>query len=252
MTIGIMGAMPEEIESIKSLMTEVTSHQLGGRTYHQGKINQLDIVLVFSRWGKVASAITTTTLITHFGIDRLIFTGVAGATSSSLNIGDIVIADKLYQHDMDARPLMPRYEIPLTDTTFFHADNKLVEKAATAANKTLSQLKEKISSQLLTQFDIEHPKAVIGTIATGDQFISNNTQTNSIIAEQPETLAVEMEGAAVAQVCQEHTIPFTIIRTISDKADHSSAIDFPLFISTIAREYSKQLINELMQHLANH
>ncbi|OGT42863.1 MAG: 5'-methylthioadenosine/S-adenosylhomocysteine nucleosidase [Gammaproteobacteria bacterium RIFCSPHIGHO2_12_FULL_40_19] len=246
MKIGIMGAMPQEVDSILSHMTDVNSIERGSRTYHVGKINSHDVVLVFSRWGKVASATTATSLITEFKIDQLIFTGVAGASSATLNIGDVVVSSQLYQHDMDARPLMPRHEIPLTGMTFFKADAALVRKAHSAAQGVLSTLSQDIPSEELAVFGVTAPKCVVGTIATGDQFIADPARTEAIMAEKPETMAVEMEGAAVAQVCNDYSVPFVVIRTISDKADHLSAIDFPKFIEKIARHYSERIVTSML------
>ena len=242
MTIGIMGAMLEEIDSIHAHMTELSIIERGGRTYHVGKIFNQDVILVFSRWGKVASASTVTSLITEFHIDQLIFIGVAGASSPLLNIGDIVIASQLYQHDMDARPLLPRYQIPLTAMTFFQADSVLIEKARRATKGLFTSLTQKIAADSLASFNITSPKYRIGTIATGDQFIYDQKRTQAIMLEQPETVAVEMEGAAVAQVCTDYAIPFVVIRTISDKADHSAELDFPRFIKEISRHYAEHIV----------
>lgn len=250
MKIGIMGAMTEEVNSILSLMTDVKSIEHGSRTYHIGKINSKDVVLVFSRWGKVAAAATTTSLIEKFNIDQLVFTGVAGAASPDLNIGDIVISDQLYQHDMDARPLIPKHEIPLTGITFFKSDVALVKKAQLATQGLFSTLSQKIPSNELAVFGITQPKYITGTIATGDKFITNCKDTHSILSEKPETKAVEMEGAAVAQVCNDYKIPFVIIRTISDKADHASAINFPKFIEKIASHYSEHIVKSMMNSIS--
>ena len=111
MKFGIMGAMPEEVDTIRQRMRAVTEVHSGKRSYYQGKIADHDVVLVFSKCGKVAAAATATSLIEKFAIDQLIFTGVAGAVSSDLNIGDIVISTQLYQHDMDASPLFEKYEV---------------------------------------------------------------------------------------------------------------------------------------------
>jgi adenosylhomocysteine nucleosidase len=246
MKIGIMGAMTEEIDSIHSHMNNVTIVEHGGRKYHVGKFHDHDVVLVFSRWGKVASATTATALITEFKIDQLIFTGVAGASNPDLNIGDVVISKQLYQHDMDARPLMPRYQIPLTGITFFKADNALIEKAKAATDNLFSSLAKKIPADVLERFNITKPKYILGTIATGDQFINDSKRTEAIMIDQPETVAVEMEGAAVAQICNDYSIPFVIIRTISDKADHTSIIDFPKFINEVAKHYSEHVIQGML------
>lgn len=248
MKIGIMGAMPEEVDSIKKLMTEVRASEHGSRRYYSGKINDVDVVLVFSRCGKVAASTTATSLITSFGIHQLIFTGVAGAAASALNIGDIVIAEQLYQHDMDASPLFPKHEIPLTGHTFFKADAMLREKAYLACDHVTTHLSSTVSANALSHFGITVPKAVVGTIGTGDRFIASVDATKAILAERPETLAVEMEGAAVAQVCQDFYIPFVVIRTISDKADHSAYIDFPKFIAEVAAHYSEHIIAHMFSN----
>jgi adenosylhomocysteine nucleosidase len=246
MKIGIMGAMLEEINNIHSHLENVSIVKHGGREYHIGKINHHEIILVFSRWGKVASAATATTLINKFDVEKIIFTGVAGAVSPDLNIGDIVISEQLYQHDMDARPLMPRYQVPLTNITFFKADPTLINYACSATKDLFNSLSEKLKPDMLKQFNIVAPKTVVGTIATGDQFIRSSEQSQEILKENPETAAVEMEGAAVAQICNDYNIPFVIIRTISDKADHTSEIDFPKFIEEIAGHYSEHIVENMI------
>ena len=247
MKIGIMGAMPEEIDSIKTLMSHVSQTDIGNRTFVEGKIADIDVVLTFSRWGKVASSSTTTTLINIFKVDSIVFTGVAGAVSPKLNIGDIVIGNGFYQHDMDARPFFDRFQIPLTDTTVMQPNKHDVDRSFYASEKFLKQIESHISKELLTKHAITHPKIQTGLIASGDQFIANTASHDvfNFSYEGHNTLAVEMEGAAVAQVCTDHAIPFTIIRIISDKADHSAAIDFQSFVSQVASIYSCQIIKEL-------
>lgn len=246
MKIGIMGAMHEEVNSILYHMKETTTIELGKRKYFMGKIGKHEALLVFSKCGKVASAATASALITEFKVDQLIFTGVAGAANPHLNIGDVVIANKLYQHDMDARPLAPKFEILFTDTTFFSADNDLVVRAHNSVNKLFDSLSQKIPVEILESFYITAPKCMIGTIATGDQFISDSQNMQVIRTEMPDALAVEMEGAAVAQVCNDYNIPFTVIRTISDKANHKAVIDFPKFINTVACHYAEHIILDML------
>ena len=238
--------MLEEIQSIRSHMTEIQVIKRGEREYYTGKINDHDVVLVFSRWGKVAAATTATSLITEFNIDQLIFTGAAGAVAPTLNIGDIVVSGQLYQHDMDPRPLMPLHQIPLTGITFFKADSSLIAKANAVTNSMLSSLSQRIKPEILKEFNITSPKSIVGTIATGDQFIHETSKTEAILAEKPETSAVEMEGAAVAQVCTDYKIPFVVIRAISDKADHKSSIDFSRFIEEVVKHYSEDVITGML------
>ena len=247
MIIGIMGAMPEEVANIHELMTDIQTVDHGSRHYYQGYINTIPVVLVFSRWGKVAASSTVTALITEFNITHLIFTGVAGAAASYLNVGDIIISQKLYQHDMDARPLIARHEIPLTQRTFFKADKQLVEFAYQAAQQLTTNITHSIDKETLERFSIHSPSYYKGTIATGDQFVSDAANAESILSE---TDALEMEGGAVAQVCYDYAIPFVIMRTMSDKADADSAIDFPAFIKDIASIYSRCLIESFFDSLA--
>lgn len=249
MKIGIMGAMLEEVDLIKTLMQSTDITEDGSRHYYHGTINNIDSILTFSRWGKVASSTTATALITKFGITHLLFTGVAGATHPDLKIGDIVVSDTLYQHDMNASPLFPKFEIPLTQTSFFKTSPQLKELAQKAVRKTLET---EILAKEHASFNIEHPKMMTGMIATGDQFIADQQKTQQLLADQPEALAVEMEGAAVAQVCYDYDIPFTVIRTISDQADHKAHIDFPLFIKDIASHYSKHIVEHFFRSLHEH
>jgi adenosylhomocysteine nucleosidase len=245
-TIGVMGAMPEEIAGVLELMTNVTEHEIGMRTYHQGKINNTNVVLVFSRWGKVAAASTVTTLINLFNINQLIFTGVAGAMCDEINIGDIVIGKKFFQHDMDARPFIEQFEIPMLDIDHFEADTNWV-------NDAFEKLNSAIENKLL--YDNEHPtytsilknqKAHIGDIASGDQFISNESTRQNLIQHFPDLFCVEMEGAAVAQVCFEFNIPFITIRVISDGANSNAPIDFADFVKHVASKISKNIIKILI------
>ncbi len=248
--IGIMGAMPEEITGVVKLLAYKQEFTLGMRTYYTGKLNGINTVVVFSRWGKVAAAATVSTLILEFKITHLIFTGVAGAITSQLNIGDIVVAARCIQHDMDARPIMERYEIPLLGKTWFDCDAQLHSVALTAVNDMLqnNHLHELITAEELQRFGIEKPKALSGDIASGDKFFANNNDKLHIAEKLPGILCVEMEGAAVAQVCHEYKIPFIIIRTISDTADEHSPIDFPSFINSISSRYSVQMIRNIFKH----
>ena len=240
-----MGAMPEEIEHIKENLLVKSKKTIGGREFISGNLHGIETVLTFSRWGKVASATTAANLINCFNINYIIFTGVAGAISEKINIGDIVIGDELYQHDMDAQPFFKKHQIPLTQDIFFKSEAELTKQTLIAANNFTNNIYSLINKDILQEFNIEQPKVFLGKIATGDQFITNTKQIELIKAEMPDVLAVEMEGGAVAQVCKDHDIPFIIIRTISDKADHSAIIDFPKFINSVAKKYSLEIIKQL-------
>ena len=244
--IGILGAMREEVLSIIELMAIAKTTIIAGREYFEGTIGDQNVVVVFSRWGKVAAASTTTTLINLFDVDFVLFTGVAGAVSESLNIGDIVIGSGLYQHDMDARPFFKQFQIPLTNTLIFKPRPDDVNKAKYASERFVANIGSIFPQDLMTKYTISKPRVLTGLIASGDQFISNPTNhfTLNFIGQNLVTLAVEMEGASVAQVCEDFEIPYSIIRIISDKADHSAVIDFQSFISGIASIYSAEIIKE--------
>lgn len=236
--------MPEEINDLVDCLEVEAKHELGGRTYYVGLLWGKKVVLVFSRWGKVAAASTVSTLILKFNITELIFTGVAGAIHNDLNIGDIVIGRNLYQHDMDARPLMAQFEIPLLGKTYFETHQNQIDKAYNAAKKFLTQ---NVLSQLpLHEFNITKPQIHVGDIASGDKFFAKNEDKIALQNALPNILCVEMEGAAVAQVCYEYQIPFTIIRTISDTADHQAEMDFPKFIKAISSKYSEGILKEML------
>ncbi len=242
-----MGAMPEEIDGVVKLLSGIEETIFAGRKYYAGDINGIKTVVVISGWGKVAAAATVSTLIHKFSITELIFTGVAGAISPELNIGDIVIAKRLVQHDMDARPFIPQYEIPILKKTFFECAPEQLSVATTAVQTLLenNNLHTLVSTEELLAFNIGMPKLYIGDIASGDQFISGTEKKQQLLQNLPGILCVEMEGAAVAQVCDENEIPFTIIRTISDSADEQSPVDFVSFINTIAKGYSTGVIKNI-------
>jgi adenosylhomocysteine nucleosidase len=246
--IGIMGAMPEEIDGVVHLLSDVAETTLGNRMYYSGKLNGIEVVVVFSRWGKVAAATTVSTLINVFGITELIFSGVAGAIHHELNIGDVVIGKRMFQHDMDARPLIAQYEIPLLSRTFFEGDAQLSSSAADAVNTFLQKenITQAIGADTLAQFNINQPKLYTGDIASGDKFFSSNEHKEALSNSLPTVLCVEMEGAAVAQVCFEYNIPCCIIRTISDAADEQSHIDFVSFIQHVSSKYSVEIIRNML------
>ena len=192
------------------------------REYTTGKLWEIDAVCVLSRIGKVAAAMTAAILVEKFGVTHIVFTGVAGSSDPHVNVGDIVVADSLVQHDMDASPLFPRFEVPLTGLSRFATDVALTERLATAAAKTT--------------------RVHRGLIASGDQFIGRLEQLVALKTALPGLLAVEMEGAAVAQVCFELGIPFAVIRPISDNANDDAAVDFLHFIETVASRYAFEVI----------
>ena len=180
-------------------------------------------------------------------MDRIVFTGVAGAISPDLNVGDIVIAQRLYQHDMDARPLMRRFEIPLTGKTSFEVPAQNVETMSQAVHNFLKNDKE--FRKILSAQSILYPKMLAGDIASGDLFISSSEMKNALLRNLPSVVCAEMEGAAVAQACDDYNIPLIVVRVISDAADeeaHTSAIGF---VNQHAGDYSLAILREYISLL---
>ncbi|MFT4755058.1 MAG: adenosylhomocysteine nucleosidase [Salibacteraceae bacterium] len=245
--IGIMGAMPEEIDGLIHLLTDISSQEFGKRVYYSGFANGVKYVIVFSRWGKVAAATTITTLIHEFGVSEILFIGVAGAIHPALHIGDVVLAKRLIQHDLNGAPLVPRFEIPLLGQSYLTMDDRTLDKAEVAITDFLKpeNLDMYLSKEELIRFNMVSPQLWIGDIASGDQFISKESARQEITENLPGVLCVEMEGAAVAQVCYEYGIALTVIRTISDVANGDSEIDFPAFIQRVSRKYSVGIVQQL-------
>ncbi len=245
--IGIISAMHEEIQTILENLQNITTTTKGKRIYYKGFLFDKPVVLVFSRWGKVASATTTTQLINDFSVDEIIFTGVAGSIQDHIDIGDIIIGHKLYQYDMDASPLIPPFEIPILNRNNFETDAFKRDFLLKSCQKFLREFDTLISNADLKQFHINQPKVLIEDIASGDQFISTEKQLHPIKKYLPSVACVEMEGAAVAQVCFEYEIPFSIIRTISDKANDNSHIEFQKFAKIIASNYALEIIKNYFE-----
>ena len=237
-----MSAMREEIAALIDKIETTERVVKGMRTYYRGNLWGKDVVLVFSRWGKVASATTATHLINDFKVSEILFTGVAGAIEPSINIGDVVLGEELYQHDMDASPLVERFEVPLLRKKSFSSNTERNLILSNSIREFLARKEEFITSEQLTFFGITNPKKVEGKIASGDQFISDLQTIDKIRKDLPGVLCVEMEGAAVAQVCYEYKLPFNIVRTISDRADDNSHIDFPRFATEVASRYAQGII----------
>ncbi|MXV38677.1 5'-methylthioadenosine/adenosylhomocysteine nucleosidase [Flavobacteriaceae bacterium Ap0902] len=245
--IGIMSAMQEEIQALINQLENKESYRKGKRAYHTGTLFGMEVALVFSRWGKVASATTATQLINDFNLDELIFTGVAGAITPNLNIGDIVIGNQLVQYDMNAHPLFDTFEIPLLGKTFFDTNKENRDKLYNGSQLFLEHYNDIISDDLAEKINITKPKSILGDIASADQFVHQASQVQFIIDNLNSVACVEMEGAAVAQVCYEYNIPFSIMRIISDNANDNAHIDFPFFAKEIASKYALEVLRNYFQ-----
>jgi adenosylhomocysteine nucleosidase len=246
--LAIISAMPDEIAAIVESLAEVSTRTLGHRQYHAGNFEDTPVVVVFSGWGKVAAAATTTQLIASYDVTDIVFTGVAGAVRRELSIGDVVVGSGLIQHDLDASPIFPRYEVPLLGKAMLPTDAQLRTQLRTAAQEFLQQdLAIAVPQSARDWFRISSPQVVEGIIASGDQFIDSAEEIEALRQRLPNVTCVEMEGAAVAQVCDEYSMPFGIVRTISDAADDNAPHDFPRFSREISGQYSLGILARFVQ-----
>jgi len=222
--LAIVSAMHEELRALLPLLTQRQTRRLAGREFHQGEIHGHAVVLVLSGIGKVAAATTAVLLMQAFDARQLVFTGVAGGLHEGLAVGDVVVARQLLQHDMDASPLFPRFEVPLTGRSRFDADRDLAAALAVAVR------------------GLPGTRLHEGLIVSGDRFVSSAAESLALRALLPDALAVEMEGAAVAQVCADFDRPFAVVRTISDRADDAAHVDFKRFIEEVASATTRAVI----------
>ena len=240
--IAILSALLEEQHGLMELLQQAHKVTHAGRDFWLGDLHGRPVVLALSKIGKVAAATTATALIERFGVSRIVFTGVAGGLGAGVHVGDVVVATDFVQHDLDASPLFPRYEVPLYGKTRFEGDPALTALLFDAARTALA------SGHATQAF----PGARVhrGLLASGDRFVSGASESGALraalAAAGHDVLAVEMEGAAVAQVCHDYGVPFAAVRTISDRADDSAHTDFPRFVKEVARHYAHVIVERLL------
>jgi len=247
-TIGIMTAMPEEVALLARELAREAEHVHGGRTYCTGTLAGRRVVLVFSRMGKVAAAATAQHLIDVHRVGSILFSGVAGALRPDLRIGDIVVGDRLWQHDMDASPLFAPLEIPLLKTSSFATEDAIRNSLFSSAEAFLREgFDKEVASAAVAELGIRDPKVIRGDIASGDRFVSTHAERDALRAKVPSAVCVEMEGGAVAQVCFEHGIPLGVVRVISDGAGDGAHVDFGKFVRDAASRYGLGIIRRFLE-----
>ncbi|WP_210367413.1 5'-methylthioadenosine/S-adenosylhomocysteine nucleosidase [Bacillus sp. REN3] len=230
MKVGIIGAMDEEVELLRSKIDDRETITIAGSEFYKGSIDGIDVVLLKSGIGKVNAAMGTTLLIEKFQPDTIINTGSAGGFHNALNVGDVVISTEVRHHDVDVTvfgyefgqvPRMPAYYAP---------DEKLVEIAERNAEK------------------IDGIQVAKGLIASGDSFMNDPERVESIRSKLPELYAAEMEAAAIAQVAYQFGVPFVVIRSLSDIAGKDANLSFDQFLQTAAKN-SAELILFMLEEL---
>ena len=209
--LGIIGAMELEVETLLAQMENKSAEVVAGSTFYEGQLSGLDVVVVQCGIGKVNAALCVQILCTKFGITHAVNTGIAGSLCAELDIGDLVVSRDAMYHDFDCVHFgYPYGKVPGMDVVSFPANETMIKLAFDAANGI-------------------HPGHVtVGRVASGDQFVAEQTLKNKIISNT-QALCTEMEGAAIAQTAYRNGIPFVILRAISDKADNSAEMDYPTF-----------------------
>lgn len=224
MTIGIIGAMDEEVEILLNNMLDQQQLTIANCVFYAGSLNDQDVVLLKSGIGKVNAAMATTIMFERFSPEYVINTGSAGGYSDKLEVGDIVISTKVVHHDVDATAFDYKYgQVPGMPATY-QADEKLIDKTIHAVKP----------------LDVH---AVKGTIATGDSFMSDPLRVSSVLKQFKDVIALEMEAAAIAQVCYQYNKPFVVIRALSDIAGKDSSVSFDQFLSQAAKNSSQLIMN---------
>lgn len=229
MKIGIIAAMPEELAYLLQHLEDAREEKVLGNSYHTGKVDSVELVLVESGIGKVMSAMSVAILADHFQVDAVINTGSAGAVANGIAVGDVVIADKLCYHDVDVTAFGYDYGQMARQPLYFESDKKFI-----------SLIQESLSKLDQTWH--------LGLIATGDSFVAGEDKIKVIKEHFPQVLAVEMEGAAIAQAAHALNIPFLVIRAMSDNANHEASISFDEFIVEAGRR-SAQALMTLLQSI---
>jgi len=242
--LALLGAVRPEVTLLQSMLTDVKSQEIEGIEFISGRIGAEPVVLAWTGVGKVNAAMTTTLLLEHFHPTRVIFTGIAGGIDPNLEPGDIVIAKQTAYHDMGTlwsqgieyggvKSRMTGEPNPV----FFPADPVLLGAAEEAA-------KSMTFGPVGLRTGQRPPKVVVGTVVTGDVFVASK-EKSAELAKDLGASAVEMEGAAVAQLCCQRGVGCLVIRSISDKADRSAVMDKQLFY-TMAAKNSAGLVAKIV------
>lgn len=227
--IGIIGAMIEEVEILRDKMEIEKTETVAGMEFYKGTLDGEEIVLVQSGVGKVNAAACTQILVDHFDVDYLINSGVAGGTHPDITVGDIVISTDTVQHDVDVTAFGEEPGIiSRMDTSYFEADEKLINLAQAASEKLTDDI-----------------NVFQGRIASGDQFIAD-AEVQAKIMENFAPYAVEMEGAAIAHVAHLNEVPFVIIRSISDDASGEADVKYEDFLPLAAKN-ATTMIEEMIK-----
>ena len=247
MALAFISAMPDELEAVLALLPDEQRISVGGRSFWQGHLHGHTVVAVLSGIGMVAAATTTALLIQRFGARQVVMTGVAGGLGEGVAVGDVVVARQLLQHDMDASPIFARYEVPGYGRSRFETDPALSERLLRASEAALKAPDQTLGAAAVAAFQLQAPRVHHGLLISGDRFVSRSADSEALRSALPDALAVDMESAAVAQVCADFDVPVAVLRTISDRADDAAHVDFPRFLTQVASRYSAAIVQAMLQ-----
>lgn len=229
--LGIIGAMDVEVDSLKAAADITEKTTIAGMEFCEGTMEGKDVVIVQCGMGKVNAGVCANTLINEFGCTKIINTGVAGSLDNRIDIGDIVVSVDAVQHDFDVQPIgYEKGEIPYTGLYAFPADKELRAAAVEAVRESAPDI-----------------HVFEGRVCSGDQFIATQEQKKRITADFG-GFCCEMEGAAIAQVCYLNDTPFVVIRAISDKADGSEIVEYPVFEAKAAADCAN-IVQDMVRKL---
>ena len=235
---GIIAAMDSEIRNLTAALEHERTDKIAGRGIHYGKLEGQPIAIVLCGCGKVNAAHSATLLACHSKVTRILLTGVSGGLAEGLKVGDIVIGDSFVQHDMDARPLFPLHEIPFEGFSLIEADPELRHLLTAASCSMLAEKK---------MVELAEARSFEGLVVSGDQFLSSSEGRSRVLESLPRACAVDMESAAIAQVCRAADIPLGAMRVISDSADGSAHIDFAKFVEETAAKACAETVRHALR-----
>lgn len=244
-SVGVLGAMEPEVSALTSRMRVERREQSPGLEVWAGSLFGRDCVVARCGMGKVAAAAGVQRLIDLWEVDRVVVCGLAGGLGNGVRLGDVVVGERYLQHDVDASPIFPRYQVPGLGVESFAAAPELVALATQAVEEYLAG---PLPRDRLAAFGIDSPRLLRGLIVTGDRFIRDEGR-EQLRRELPDALCVEMEGAAIAQVCHANATPFVIVRVISDNADAGAATDFLRFVREVAPDYVLGIVSRLLARM---
>ena len=225
-----MGAMPEEVAPILEKLGSYKTTKYADNEYYEATYKGVEVVVAYSKIGKVFSTLTASTMIQHFNCDTLLFSGVAGGINPNLKIGDLIVATKLSQHDLDITAFGHPMGFVPGGSVFVEADAKLIELSKEVASELGKTVQE-------------------GIIATGDQFVHDETIKENIV-KNFNADALEMEGGSVAVVCKSLNVPFFVLRAISDTADTDASFSFDEFMESsavISAEFIMKMVDKIVE-----